>query len=259
MLKTRTYAIVNQKGGVGKTTTTNSLGTALARFHGKKVLLVDLDAQANLTDGLGVDPREARANILEFLTGEVPAQEIILQIPGAELFLIPSSLTFAKADLIIASKMNRERLLSKAVRTLSNFEFDIILLDCPPSLGLVTLNALAAAQGVVVPLEAEYYGLTALENIACTLTDVRDEIEHDVQLSGILLTNFDKRKTLSRDVAKEVDKGFPKMLYETRIRNNVAVAEAPSHYKCIYDYKPDSTGSFDYKQFAAEFAKREGI
>lgn len=247
------YAIANQKGGVGKTTTAAALGAALAKFHGQRVLLVDLDAQANLTDGLGLDPREPRPTVLEVFTGQAPASAALVRLDGLDL--LPASLAFAKADLLIAGQVAREKILKKALAALAT-SYDVAILDCPPALGLVTLNALSAADGVLVPCEAEYYALTALENIAETINIVRDQIEHPVALSGVVLTNYDKRKTLSREVAQEINARWPGALYESRIRPNVALAEAPSHFKSIFDYAPTSSGSLDYKALAKEFISK---
>lgn len=253
-MEAKIYAIASQKGGVGKTTTAHNLSVAVAR-KGRKVLAVDLDAQANLTDACGLDPREVSLTTFERMAGASGPV-----IPGAngDPDLMPSNLAGAKAELQFFSEMNRERLLKKALKPFRG-EYDYIFIDCPPNLGLVTLNAFLCASRVLIPVPGEYFALTALEGLSETISAVNEKLDHEIGIAGIVLTLFDKRKTLSRDVVREIRKGFDDLLYETAIRANVALAEAPSHYKNIFDYQPESNGAFDYSALCAEFIRREEV
>ena len=240
-------AIANQKGGVGKTTTAHNLGVQLARNAEKRVLLLDLDAQGNLSDACGLEPQTLERTVFDVLAGNVP-------IAGAKstletgLDILPANIRLAEAELAFAGRMGRENLLKKALASVAG-EYDYVLIDCPPSLGLLTVNALNAANGLLVPVQVEYYALAGLALIRQTAELVRD-LNPDLAILGLVLTFFDARKTLNKDVASAL------ALFSTRIRDNVSLAEAPSNGQDVFSYKRGSYGAKDYAAFAAEFLER---
>ena len=229
-------SIANQKGGVGKTTTTHNLGVQLARDAQKRVLLLDLDAQGNLSDACGLEPQTLERTVFDVLAGNVP-------IAGAKstletgLDILPANIRLAEAELAFAGRMGRENLLKKALASVAG-EYDYVLIDCPPSLGLLTVNALNAANGLLVPVQVEYYALAGLALIRQTAELVRD------------------RKTLNKDVAAALADEWGDALFSTRIRDNVSLAEAPSNGQDVFSYKRGSYGAKDYAAFAAEFLER---
>lgn len=245
-------AIANQKGGVGKTTTTQNLGVMLARNHGKRVLLLDLDAQGNLTDSFGLNPKDQKLTSFNVLNGDTSLAAALVEIePGLEL--LPANIDLAVADMAFAAKMGRENLLRKA---LQGAQFDIVLLDCPPSLGLLTVNALSAADGLLVPVQAEYHALSGLQLIRETVSMVQDNINSNLALVGLVLTFYDQRKKLNRDVADALSKEWSDKVFATRIRDNVSLAEAPSNGQDIQTYRGTSYGAVDYAAFGKEFLER---
>ena len=219
-------AIANQKGGVGKTTTAHNLGVQLARNAKKRVLLLDLDAQGNLSDACGLDPQTLEYTVFDVLAGNAS----------------------------IAEAKRRENLLKKALLSVSG-EYDYVLIDCPPSLGLLTVNALNAANGLLIPVQVEYYALAGLALIRQTAELVRD-LNPDLAILGLVLTFFDARKTLNKDVAAALADEWGDALFSTRIRDNVSLAEAPSNGQDVFSYKRGSYGAKDYAAFAAEFLER---
>ena len=234
----RVIAFANQKGGVGKTTTVHNLGAALAR-EGRKVLLVDLDAQGSLTASCGFDPDACRS-LYEVLDGQAQFAEIKMPVEGTQgLDLAPAGIDLAQADLAFAGRIGRENMLRKALGQVVGYDY--ILLDCPPNLGLVTLNALVAASEIVIPVQAEYHALRGLELLQGT----------------IVVTLFDKRKTLNRDVFNELRKTFRELLFSVKIRDAVALAEAPSNGQDIFGYRPSSAGTEDYERLAKEIEQRK--
>lgn len=245
----RKIAFVNQKGGVGKTTSVQNVGAALARA-GHRVLLVDLDAQGSLTASCGVDPDELAASIYDVLDGRVGVKEVLDE---GDVHLLPASMNLAQSDLAFAGKIGRENLLKKALGDLDGYDF--VLLDCPPNLGLVTVNALVAADEIVIPVQAEFHALRGLELLHSTVDMVRD-LNPALRVLGIAVTFYDKRKTLNRDVFNELRRAFPDLLFDTKIRDAVALAEAPSHGKDILAYRPGSAGAEDYDRLASEIAGR---
>lgn len=249
----RVIAFANQKGGVGKTTTVHNLGAALAR-GGRKVLLVDLDAQGSLTASCGFDPDECRS-LYEVLDGQAQLAEIKKTIAGAQgLDLVPAGIDLAQADLAFAGRIGRENMLRKALNKVA--EYDYVLLDCPPNLGLVTLNALVAASEIVIPVQAEYHALRGLELLQGTISMVK-ELNPSLCVLGIVVTLFDKRKTLNRDVFNELRKTFRELLFSVKIRDAVALAEAPSNGQDIFAYRPSSAGTEDYERLAKEIEQRK--
>jgi chromosome partitioning protein len=250
----QTIACANQKGGVGKTTTVVNLATYLA-LAGQRVLLLDLDPQGNATGGLGIERADIRRSIYDALIDGSPAAELIHSTPVDGLSLIPSAPSLAGAEVELAPLPGRERRLMRAVSGLAPLH-DIVLIDCPPSLGLLTVNALTAADSVLIPLQCEYYALDGLTQLLGTINLVRDHLNPSLEVEGILLTMYDARTNLSADVVAEVRRHLPEQVYETVIPRNVRLSEAPSHGLPIALYRPDSKGAEAYLRFAAEFGER---
>ena len=219
-------AIANQKGGVGKTTTAHNLGVQLARNAKKRVLLLDLDAQGNLSDACGLDPQTLEYTVFDVLAGNASIAEAKSTLE-AGLDILPANIRLAEAELAFAGRMGRENLLKKALLSVSG-EYDYVLIDCPPSLGLLTVNALNAANGLLIPVQVEYYALAGLALIRQTAELVRD-LNPDLKILGLVLTFFDARKTLNKDVAAALADEWGDTLFSTRIRDNVSLAEAPSN------------------------------
>lgn len=248
----RIIAIVNQKGGVGKTTTCVNLAAALTEC-GKKILLCDFDPQANSTSGMGVDKTVSKG-IYEVLIGEIPAAAALVHTRFGDV--LPSNKALAGAGIELIGMENREFLLKEALRPISG-EYDYLFIDCPPSLELLTLNALCAAGSVLVPVQGEYFALEGLSDLMNTIRIVRRSLNPDLELDGVLLTMFDGRTNLSLQVAEEVKHYFPGKVYATVIPRNVRLSEAPSHGKPITAYDRSSRGAEAYAALAAEFLRKQ--
>lgn len=252
--KARVVAVVSQKGGVGKTTTAINLGAAMAET-GHPVIVIDLDPQANTTSGLGFDVRRQRLNIYHLLTGEAVIDDVALPTSVPNLYLVPSDLSLAGAEIELASAAEREFRLRQALSELRG-GYGHVLIDCPPSLGLLTINALAAAQEVLIPVQSEYYALEGLGHLLYTMDLVRQDLNPGLILSGILVTQFDARNTLAWDVLEEVRRAYPEKIYRTVIPRNVRISEAPSHGRPVTEYDPQCRGAIAYRELAREVLSR---
>ncbi|MGC2485794.1 MAG: ParA family protein [Acidimicrobiales bacterium] len=248
----RIFAVANQKGGVGKTTTTISLGAALAE-QGKRVLIVDLDPQGNATTGLGVDGRQFERSVYDVLLNDVPMVDIVEPTGFNNLFVAPATLDLAGVEQELTSVISRELRLKKAIASVED-DFDFIFIDCPPSLGLITINAFAAATEIMVPVQAEFYALEGLTQLQRIVDLVQRNLNPDLRITKVVLTMYDSRNTLSGDVAKEVKKHFAEELCETVIPRTVRLAEAPSFGQPITVFDPISKGAIAYRALAEEIA-----
>lgn len=254
----RVYTFVNQKGGVGKTTTAINLGAYLA-YYGQRVLLVDIDPQANATSSLGVDKRTIKAGTYEALIGSSPAGNHILHSPRLKVSLLPSSLALAGAEVELVGELARETRLKKAIAPLVD-RYDYILIDCPPSLGLLTLNGIVAArEGVIIPVQCEYLALEGIGQLTQTLGRVRSALFPELNVRGVVLTMFDGRTKLANDVVSEVRRHFPAQVFQTQIPRSVRLAEAPSFGQPISIYAPNSIGALAYAALAREVLSGDGI
>jgi len=254
----RIYTLVNQKGGVGKTTTAINLGAYLA-YYGQRVLLVDIDPQANATSCLGVDKRAVSGGTYEVLIGKSLASAFILHNPRLKISLLPATPALAGAEIELVSEIARERFLRNSLAPIID-RFDYILIDCPPSLGLLTLNGLVAArEGVIIPVQCEYLPLEGLTQLAQTLERVRNAIFPELRVRGVLMTMYDGRTKLSNDVVNEVRRHFPELIFEAIIPRSVRLAEAPSYGQPISSYAPASSGAEAYAALAREVLAGDGV
>lgn len=252
----RIIALINQKGGVGKTTSAINIGVGLSK-SARDVLLIDLDPQAHLTDGLGIEVNEDMKTVYELLKGDAEIDEVLVdrgnEIVGS-LKVIPSSIDLASADLEFAGVFGRETLLKEAMKKLKGFDF--VLIDCPPSMGLLTVNALVAVKEVFVVLQTEYYSLQGTSKLMDTVDLVKKRFNKWLHVSGVMATCYDHRKKLHREVFTQIREYFGEKVFNTPIRNNVALAEAPGYGKSIFEYKHGSYGAHDYIALTEEILER---
>jgi chromosome partitioning protein len=243
-------AVANQKGGVGKTTTTVNLGASLA-YNGKKVLLIDMDAQGNATSGLGIKKGEVDRDIYDVLINEEPLKDVVLASSRDNLSIVPATIQLAGAEVELTSLMARETRLKSAVETLEA-DYDYILIDCPPSLGHLTINASTASDSVLIPVQCEYYALEGLSQLLNTVRLVQKHFNKDLKVEGVLLTMLDARTNLGFEVVNEVKKYFREKVYTTIIPRNIRLSEAPSYGLSIIDYDIRSKGAEVYQELAKE-------
>ncbi len=245
-------AVANQKGGVGKTTTTVNLSTILAK-KGKKVLLIDADPQGNATSGLGAE-KEVELSTYDVLVSDTPMKDVIQNTIIKNLKICPSNINLAGAEVELVSMMSREQRLKEKLEDIKE-KFDYIFIDCPPSLGLITLNSFTASDSVLIPVQCEYFALEGLGQLLNTINLVKKHLNKNIQIEGALLTMYDIRTNLSNQVVKEVKKYFEDKVYKTVIPRNVRLSEAPSYGMPITEYDPRSKGAKSYIKFAKEFLK----
>lgn len=250
-------ALANQKGGVGKTATSVNVSAALAT-RGHDVLVVDLDPQANTTTGVGLDRRAARPSTYDALFGDATVDEVVRHTRIDGLKCAPSSLDLAGAEIELTGLMARERKLAEALDKLST-NYDIVFIDCPPSLGLLTVNALTAAHDVIVPVQCEYYALEGLEQLLDTAERVRRSLNPALRVGGIVLTMYDGRTKLSSEVVREVRSHFGRLVYDSIVPRSVRISEAPSYGEPVLTLDPSSSGAIAYQRLAVEIATRYGL
>ena len=249
----KVISIVNQKGGVGKTTTAVNLSTILAK-RGKKVLMIDADPQGNATSGLGID-KDVNFSVYDVLVDDIEIENTVQQTMVKNLEVCPSNINLAGAEVELVSMMSREQRLKEKLESVKKY-FDYILIDCPPSLGLITLNAFTASDSVLIPVQCEYYALEGLGQLINTINLVKKHLNKNLTVEGALLTMFDIRTNLSNQVVKEVNKYFENKVYKTVIPRNVRLSEAPSYGMPISVYDPKSKGAKSYDKFVKEFIKK---
>ena len=252
----KAIAIVNQKGGVGKTTSAVNLAAAVGNY-GYRVLLVDADPQGNATSGLGINKRDVKKSSYDIIITGTAAKEVIVRTSFKGLDIIPSNMELAGAELELVDIENRENRIRNALAPIKN-DYDFIFIDCPPSLGLITVNILCAVDTVIVPIQCEYYALEGLSQLMNTIRQVKRLYNPLVDLEGVLLTMYDGRLNLTQQVVTEVKRFFPQKVFASVIPRNVRLSEAPSFGKPVYYYDRSSKGSLAYDEFAKEFLKKNG-
>lgn len=247
----KVIAIVNQKGGTGKSSSTVNIGAGLAKLA-KRVLLIDLDPQAHLTISLGIPSHELKKTIYEVLKSEIDFQQIIVE--RNEIGVAPSSIELAAADLELGGNPGREFLLKEALEGVQGYDY--VFLDCPPSLGLLTLNALTVAHEVYIPVQTEFLALQGISKLMDTINVVRKRLNPKLEITGVICTRYDHRRKLNQEVVETLKKHFGKKVFDTMIRENISLAESPSYGKTIFEYKADSYGAKDYMSLCEEILKR---
>lgn len=251
----KVISISNQKGGVGKTTTAVNVAACLGQL-GKKTLIVDADPQGNATSGVAIDKRKVKFSTYNILVDELKAEDCIIETPYENLHILPSSLDLAAAELEIASKKNRESLLKNALIGVKSY-YDYIIIDCPPSLGLITANALTASDTFLVPIQCEYYALEGLTQLMSTVRRIKRQYNSTIDIEGVLLTMYDGRLNLTQQVVEEVKKFFPRKVFKTVIPRGVRLSEAPSFGMPVIYYDKSCKGSVAYTEVAKEIIAKE--
>jgi chromosome partitioning protein len=253
----RIIAIANQKGGVGKTTTTINLGAALAAMN-YKVLLVDLDPQGNASTGLGVEPSGRKLNTYDLLLGDIPLNEIVQESDVTNLIIVPATVDLSSADIELISNEKRSYLLYDALRqpAIDQYELDFILIDCPPSLNLLTVNAMVASNSILIPLQSEFFALEGLSQLMLSIREVRQTANKALRIEGVVLTMYDKRNRLSQQVEEDARTNLGDLVFKTIIPRNIRVSEAPSFAIPVTEYDPKSKGAQAYFQLARELVAK---
>jgi len=257
MSKAIVVALANQKGGVGKSTTAINLAAALA-FQDQRVLLIDLDPQGNASSGLGIDRGAIEVSIYDVLLKESPLEDAIEPTSVRNLFLVPATIDLAGAEIELVSMFSRETRLGNAIEEIGD-DFDIVLIDCPPSLGLLTVNALTAAREVLIPIQCEYYALEGLSQLLKNVDLVSANLNPELKVTGVVLTMYDGRTKLSKEVAEQVRNHFGEVAFDTVIPRSVRLSEAPSYGEPIEAFDPMSRGAIAYRQLGREFLNRHGL
>ncbi len=251
---TKIITVTNQKGGVGKTTTSMNLAAGLGR-KGKKVLLIDLDPQANSTTGLGIDLHSVEKGVFELIVDKLPMKEVIVPTSAQNVDIVPSTIQLAGADLHLSMNNEQEsKIFEKPIKEIKN-KYDYIIMDCPPSLGVINRNGLSIADTVLIPMQAEYYALEGLTQLLSTIMLVKKMFNPKLQIGGLLITMYDSRTNLGQDVISEVNKFFKGQVMKTKIPRNIKLAEAPSSGQSIFDYAGSSVGAKSYEELTKEVLK----
>ena len=251
----RIIAVANQKGGVGKTTTSINLAACLAE-KGKKVLAVDMDPQGNLTSGLGVDKDSVEKSIYELIIGEIDIKEVINKEVLENLDIIPTSIDLSAAEIELIGVDDKEYILRNAIDQVKD-QYDFVIIDCPPSLSMLTINAMTTADSVIVPIQCEYYALEGLSQLIHTVELVKDRLNSKLEIEGVVFTMYDARTNLSLQVVENVKDNLQQNIYKTILPRNIRLAEAPSYGLPINKYDPKSTGAESYMRLADEVIERE--
>lgn len=252
--QTKIIAILNQKGGVGKSTTAINLSAALGEL-GKKVLLIDLDPQGNATSGIGIEKRDVKQCVYDVLLNGVDIKDVILKDVCQNVDVVPATINLAGAEVELVSEMARENKLKRAAGSMRGF-YDYIFIDCPPSLGLLTINALVAADKLIIPIQCEFYALEGVTKLLESQKRVKENLNPSLDIMGVVLTMFDARQLLSRDVVDSVRDYFGQMVFNSIIPRNVKIAEAPGYAQPITEYAPNSKGAIAYLELAKEVINR---
>jgi chromosome partitioning protein len=255
MRSEKIVAVANQKGGVGKTTTAVNLSCALA-LKRKKVLIVDSDPQGNSSSNVGIRGKTLKRQLYQVLCGDAPVEEVIEPTSVKNLSILPSGIDLVAAELELISEERREYFLAKTLEPVLS-EYDYVLIDCPPSLGLLTVNALTAADSVLIPLQCEYFAMEGLAQLINTIRSVKKTFNQDLYIEGLLLTMFDRRNKLSHQVSSEITQHFGDQVFKTLIPRNVRLSECPSHGQTIMEYDIKSTGAQAYRALSTEFLKKQ--
>lgn len=255
--RARIIAVTNQKGGVGKTTTTINLCAAMAEI-GLKTLLIDLDPQGNASTGLGIMAEQRDYNTYDLLLGEASLQDVVQKTDVKGLLIVPATTDLSSADIELYSNKNRSFLLREALRqsAMDEYDLDYILIDCPPSLNLLTVNAMVAADSILVPLQSEFFALEGLSQLMLTVREVRQTAQTNLRIEGVVLTMYDSRNRLSKQVEDDARENMGEMVFKTIIPRNVRVSEAPSFAMPVLEYDPKSKGSLAYRKLANELVSR---
>ncbi len=252
--KARIVAVANQKGGVGKTTTSVNLAAGLAQMK-RKVLLIDMDPQGNATTGSGVELVDNQPTVYEVLAGERDLADVIVHRQEEHLDVAPANGDLTASEVSLMERIGRERVLSKAIEPIAG-RYDHIIIDCPPALNVLTLNALTAAHGVLIPMQCEYYALEGLSALMGTIEEIRDSVNEGLEIEGLIRTMYDVRNNLSGEVSRQLNEYFGDKVFRTIVPRNVRVAEAPSFGQSVLIYDPESRGSLAYQGLSGEYVRR---